>query len=110
FTRAIWNLLDNAVKYSAGTVAIEVKALLKNGKVRISIADHGVGFPAEEQSRIFSKFVRGSAAALTNAKGTGLGLAMVQRIIEDQGGAISARSSQGEGSVFTITLESTKPQ
>lgn len=110
FTRAIWNLLDNAVKYSVGTVAIEVKALLKNGKVRISIADHGVGFPAEEQSRIFSKFVRGSAAALTNAKGTGLGLAMVRRIIEDQGGAISARSSPGEGSVFTITLESTEPQ
>lgn len=109
-TRAIWNLLDNAVKYSAEAVGIEVKALLKNGEVRISIADHGVGFPAEEQSRIFSKFVRGSAADLTNAKGTGLGLAMVRRIILDQGGSISARSNPGEGSVFTITLESVEPQ
>ncbi len=110
FTRAIWNLLDNAVKYSPESVGIEVKALLKNGRVHISVADHGVGFPPEEQSRIFSKFVRGSAARLTNAKGTGLGLAMVRKIIANQGGAISARSSLGKGAVFTITLESMESQ
>ena len=110
FTRAIWNLLDNAVKYSEAGPKIDVKALLEDGKVRISVADHGVGFPPEEQSRIFGKFIRGTAASLTNAKGTGLGLAMVRKIVEDQGGSISARSSPGEGSVFTITLESTEPQ
>ena len=110
FTRAIWNLLDNAVKYSPESVGIEVKAVLQNGKVQISVADHGVGFPPEEQSRIFSKFVRGSAARLTSAKGTGLGLAIVRRIITDQGGTISARGSLNKGAVFTITLESMKPQ
>lgn len=110
FTRAIWNLLDNAVKYSSDSVGIEVKAVLKNGKVQISVADHGVGFPPEEQSRIFSKFVRGSAARQTNAKGTGLGLAMVQKIIASQGGTISARSSLGKGAVFTITLDSMESQ
>lgn len=108
FTRAIWNLLDNAVKYSPDSVEIEVKALLKDRKVCISVADHGLGFPAEEQLRIFNKFVRGSAASSTNAKGTGLGLAMVQKIIENQGGSISARSSPGKGAVFTILLESTE--
>ncbi len=80
--------------------------MLKNDKVHISVADHGVGFPPEEQSRIFSKFVRGSAAGLTNAKGTGLGLAMVRKILASQGGSINARSSPGKGAVFTITLES----
>ncbi len=108
--RAIWNLLDNAVKYSPDTVKIEVTVQLDNDKVSISVSDHGVGIPSDEQSLIFSKFVRGSAASLTNAKGTGMGLAMVRKIIEDQGGSINARSNQGGGSVFTILLHTMKPQ
>jgi len=106
FTRAIWNLLDNAVKYSPVSVQIEVKASFENAKIHISVADHGVGFSPEEQSRIFAKFVRGTAAQVTNTKGTGLGLAMVRKIIANQGGEISAHSNPGGGAIFTITLES----
>lgn len=105
FTRAIWNLLDNAVKYSPESVEIEVKASFENDKVLIAVADHGIGFSAEEQSRIFGKFVRGTAAQATNTKGTGLGLAMVRKIIAYQGGQISAHRNPGGGSIFTITLE-----
>lgn len=109
-TRAIWNLLDNAVKYSPDTVKIEIRARLKNDKVSISVADQGVGITAHEQSEIFNKFVRGSAARVTHSKGTGMGLAMVRRIIEDQGGEINVRNKPDGGSVFTILLPSTEPQ
>jgi signal transduction histidine kinase len=105
-TRAIWNLMDNAVKYSPEKVKIEISAQMDNDKVSISVSDQGVGISTDEQSEIFNKFVRGSAANLTNAKGTGLGLAMVRKIIEDQGGAITARNNVNGGSVFTMTLVS----
>lgn len=109
-TRAIWNLLDNAVKYSPGTPEIELSVQLKSNRVNIAVTDHGVGIPPDEQAEIFSKFVRGSAADLTHAKGTGMGLAMVRKIIEDQGGSINVRGNQGGGSVFTIVLASTELQ
>ena len=102
--RAIWNLLDNAVKYSPDVLKIWVKAQVKNDKVSISVTDQGVGIPSNEQSEVFSKFVRGSAARLTDAKGTGMGLAMARKIIEDQGGSIGARNNPDGGSVFTIVL------
>jgi signal transduction histidine kinase len=105
-TRAIWNLLDNAVKYSPDVLKIEVKSQVKNDKVSISVTDQGVGIPGNEPSEVFSKFVRGSAARLTHAKGTGMGLAMVRKIIEDQGGSISARNNPDGGAIFTIILAS----
>jgi len=108
--RAVWNLLDNAVKYSPESVTIEITAQLENDKVSISVSDRGVGMDADEHSEIFNKFARGSAASLTNAKGTGMGLAMVRKIIEDQGGSVSARNNSHGGSVFTIVLASEKLQ
>jgi len=108
--RTIWNLLDNAVKYSPKTLEIEVKVQLEGNNVYLSVADHGVGIPADEQAEIFSKFVRGSAAGMTNAKGTGMGLTMARKIIEDQGGSINVRSNPGGGSVFTIVLASAEMQ
>lgn len=104
--RAVWNLLDNAVKYSPETVTIEVTAQLENDKVSISVSDRGAGISTDEHSLIFNKFTRGSAASLTNAKGTGMGLAMVKKIIEDQGGSVSARNNPGGGSIFTVVLAS----
>jgi len=109
-TRTIWNLLDNAVKYSPETLEIEVKVQLEGNNVCLSIADHGVGIPTDEQAEIFSKFVRGSAAGMTNAKGTGMGLTMARKIIEDQGGSINVRNNPGGGSVFTIILASAEMQ
>ncbi len=105
-TRAIWNLLDNAVKYSPEKVEIEVRGWLENASVYISVTDRGVGVRPQERAQIFGKFVRGSAAHLTNAKGTGMGLAMVRKIIEDQGGSISVQGNADKGSVFTIELDS----
>jgi len=108
--RVIWNLLDNAVKYSEGEPRITLKAWQQGDKVLIAISDQGIGIKKEEQTRVFRKFVRGNAARLTRTKGTGLGLAMVRETLEDQGAGIDLQSSPGLGSTFTIVLASENPE
>jgi len=102
--RAIWNLLDNAVKYSPSHKTVWLKTVVVDGRVEISVRDRGVGVPAEDQRRIFAKFARGTNAAASGAKGTGLGLAMVRHTVTAHGGHVRLESAPGEGSTFTITL------
>ena len=102
--RALWNLLDNAVRYSPGDPSIEVALRNTDNQVQIAVTDHGLGIPAEEQKRIFNKFVRGQAAQRTVAKGSGLGLSIVQQIIEAHQGRVFVKSKEGVGSTFTISL------
>jgi two-component system phosphate regulon sensor histidine kinase PhoR len=103
--RAVWNLLDNAVKYSNAQPQISVSNGSKNGTSVTVISDRGIGISKEDRSRVFKKFVRGDAAKVTNAKGTGMGLAMVRKILEDQGAMIGLESKPGLGSTFTIEIE-----
>jgi signal transduction histidine kinase len=108
-TRSIWNLLDNAVKYSEAKPQITLSSDIKGSSVLIKVKDCGVGIAKEDQARIFRKFVRGEAAKVTNANGTGLGLAIIRKAIEDQGGSIQVQSVPGQGSTFTIVLEQVNP-
>lgn len=102
--RALWNLLDNAVKYSVGTPEINLTLTQSENQVIVEVADQGVGISEADQPRVFEKFVRGSAAEITRARGTGLGLSMVKKIIEDQGGTIRVASRAGGGTRFIIGL------
>jgi signal transduction histidine kinase len=102
--RALWNLLDNAVKYSPASRTVWVTTAARNGRVFVSIRDRGVGIAPDEQQAIFDKFRRGAGAAATRAKGTGLGLAMVRHIVAAHGGRVTVDSAAGEGSTFTIEL------
>jgi signal transduction histidine kinase len=102
--RALWNLLDNAVKYSPDAHTVWVDARADATRVLLSVRDEGLGIPADEQRRIFDKFVRGAGAKAAGVKGTGLGLAMVQRIVAGHGGDVSVTSEAGKGSTFTISL------
>ena len=102
--RAIWNLLDNAVKYSPSHKTVWLTTAVRDGSVEISVRDRGVGVPAEDQRRIFDKFARGANAVASGAKGTGLGLAMVQHIVTAHGGSVRMASTPGAGSTFTIAL------
>jgi signal transduction histidine kinase len=108
--RAIWNLLDNAVKYSPSHKTVWLRTAAGDGCVKISVRDRGVGVPPADQRRIFDKFARGANAAAIGAKGTGLGLAMVQHIVGAHGGNVQVESTPGDGSTFTITLPSTRGQ
>jgi two-component system phosphate regulon sensor histidine kinase PhoR len=72
--------------------------------VAIRVRDKGVGIQPSERKAIFRKFVRGSAAAEGNVKGSGVGLAMVRHIVAAHGGAIRVASQPGQGSTFTVLL------
>ncbi|MBI4477780.1 MAG: hypothetical protein HY654_11440, partial [Acidobacteria bacterium] len=102
--RALWNLLDNAVKYSPDCKTVWVDGVAENGSVTIRVRDRGIGVPAGEQRAIFRKFVRGSAPNGYTVKGTGLGLALVEQIIRAHGGTVNVESAVGEGSTFAIVL------
>ena len=103
-SRAIWNLLDNAVKYSGDSRAIELGLERRDGWLEVSVSDHGIGIPPEEQRQVFRKFFRGAGAQARGIKGTGIGLAMVSHIVKAHGGSLRLASKPGEGSTFTILL------
>jgi signal transduction histidine kinase len=103
-TRAVWNLLDNAVKYSPQAPAVHVDVAPEHGAVVIRVRDRGIGIAADEQPSIGRKFFRGSAAAQAGVKGTGIGLAMVRHIVKAHGGSLRLESTPGVGSTFTIVL------
>lgn len=102
--RALWNLLDNAVKYSPDCRTVWVSVSRDGSRAGVAVRDAGVGIATGEQDEIFGKFIRGAAARSTGAKGTGLGLALVRHIVDDHGGDIRVSSEPGAGSTFTITL------
>ncbi len=102
--RAIRNLLENAVKYSPECRTVWVEGRVNHREVAISVRDRGMGIEPREQRDIFQKFVRGAAAKNAGIKGTGIGLSMVQQIVEACGGRILIESETGAGSTFTIVL------
>jgi signal transduction histidine kinase len=106
--RALWNLLDNAVKYSPQNKTVWAKATCENGWVAIIVSDRGLGIAPHERKRIFKKFVRAASAEVAGARGTGLGLTMVEHIVSAHGGQVHVDSEAGIGSTFTILLPSAK--
>jgi len=103
-SRALWNLLDNAAKYSPAEAPIAVEATSSDGRVVIAVRDHGPGIGLDEQQRIFSKFVRGESAKASGAKGTGLGLAMVTQIMRAHHGEVRVKSRPGDGATFSLVV------
>ena len=121
-TRAVMNLLDNAVKYSPSGTAVWIEAQRRaptgdgagfrakpadpgaadGAWVEISVRDEGPGILAEDLQHVFERFYRGRDTE--SVGGTGLGLALVQRIVVAHGGLVTLRSAPGEGSTFTIAL------
>jgi two-component system phosphate regulon sensor histidine kinase PhoR len=104
---AVINLLDNAFKYAkeGGRVDVEVERVGKMARVRVS--DRGPGIDAEDQERIFERFVRGRLASEARQRGSGIGLALVKHIAESHGGSIrvvSPISEDGHGSAFDLTI------
>jgi signal transduction histidine kinase len=106
--RALWNLLDNAVKYSPGCPTVWVEVARESGEVAIRVRDRGLGIPADEQRQVSRKFFRGSAAKTVGVKGTGIGLAMVQHIVRAHRGRLRLESAPGAGSTFTMVLPTPK--
>jgi PAS domain S-box-containing protein len=104
--QVIVNLLSNAVKFTpeGGQIGLEVTASEKNQNVHISIWDKGIGISEEDLKRLFKPFVQLDSSLARQQNGTGLGLALVQRLVEMHGGSINVESAPGRGSRFTVVL------
>ena len=100
--QVIVNLLENAIKYSPENSLIEISSTLDGEKIRVQIADRGVGIPSEDLTRIFDKFYR--VQRPENVSGTGLGLSISKGIIEVHHGDIFAGTRAGGGTIITIEL------
>ena len=102
--QALVNLLDNAVKFNRpqGEVRLDVKR--EGDKIRITVADTGIGIPSTDLSRIFERFYRVDKARSREMGGTGLGLSIVKHVVERMDGTVSVESQLGKGSTFTILL------
>jgi len=103
-SQALLNLLNNAIKYSPDEKRILVSARAQDGALLVSVSDRGIGVPRPEQKKIFEKFYRAESTLVHTTKGSGLGLALVQHIMEAHGGRVELTSAPGEGSTFTLVL------
>ena len=99
---ALYNLVSNAVKYSAPGDTIEVRGSEADASVSIEIADTGRGIPADEQSRVWEELSRGRGAL--DVPGSGLGLPFVKAIVERHGGTVHLQSREREGTLVRVTL------
>jgi CheY-like chemotaxis protein/anti-sigma regulatory factor (Ser/Thr protein kinase) len=98
------NLLSNAVKFSPDGAIVTIRAVRLEKTVEVSVADHGIGIPKQDQERIFHEFQQVDSGVGREQAGTGLGLTLTRRFANLHGGDVRLESELGRGSVFTITL------
>jgi signal transduction histidine kinase/CheY-like chemotaxis protein len=104
FKQVLFNLLSNAVKFSAPEKPILVRASLHNGQITITVKDEGIGIDPAYHEVIFQEFRQVDGTARREFGGTGLGLALVKKFVELQGGRVTVESQLGAGSTFSFTL------
>ena len=102
--RVLYNLIDNALKFSNPETEITVSTAVRARKVYISVKDRGEGIPRDSQKKIWDRFYKGDTSRGRDKKGTGLGLAIVKEIITAHGENIDVVSTENVGTVFTFTL------
>ena len=106
--QVLYNLLDNAIKFSNDNSSINIETTVKNGKVFVSVKDHGVGIPKESLSKVWDRFYKTDTSRGKDRKGTGLGLSIVKEIIRAHNQNINVISTEGVGTEFIFTLEKAK--
>jgi two-component system phosphate regulon sensor histidine kinase PhoR len=102
FSNLIYNLIDNAIKYSSSTPEITITTENKGDQILINVADKGIGMSRDQQTKIFEQFYRIPTGNLHDVKGFGLGLSYVNTIVKRLNGVISVRSEKDKGSDFEL--------
>jgi len=108
--RVVENLLTNAIKFSPKGGHVEVHLWMEEDALLLEVEDHGSGISAEEQVNLFQPFQRGRSAERKGIPGTGLGLYVSRRIVEEHGGALTLISEEGKGTKVTVRLPWGKPE
>ncbi len=108
--QVMYNLIDNAIKFSNPNSSIEIETTRKKEKAYISVKDHGVGISNNEISKIWQRFYKTDASRGKDRTGTGLGLSIVRDIIQEHGQKITAISTEGAGTEFLFTLDLAKSE
>lgn len=103
-TNVIYNLADNALKYTEGAPLIEITTENKNNQLIVAVKDNGIGISKENQKKIFDTLYRVPTGNIHNVKGFGLGLSYVKAVVEKHGGTVAVESELGNGSIFRISL------
>ena len=102
FEQVVWNLVENASKYTPAAGSIDISAGVQGGELRFEVADRGPGIGSGDERRLFEKFYRGANAS--GQPGVGLGLSICEAIVRAHGGTIEAANRAGGGAVFTVWL------
>lgn len=105
---AIINVLENSIKYTdyGGKIKVQIEKI--NLYVKLDIEDNGIGIPKDEFNNIFKRFFRGKSEYVQNVGGSGVGLYLTRKILEEQGGSIVVDSIIGAGTKFSLFLQSCK--
>ena len=103
-SRALFNLLDNAVKFSGKNPVIHLRAFRNRDAVFLEVQDAGAGISKDDQKKVFQKFYRSSHPASKSVEGSGIGLTLVDHIVKAHGGQVMMESDLGQGTRVTIKL------
>ena len=104
FVQIMYNLVDNAIKFSYENSLVKIGARKKGDMVEITVKDTGIGIKAEDQNKLFKPFSQVDSFSSKKFQGTGLGLSLVKQIVHLHGGYVWFRSNPGEGSTFAFTI------
>ena len=102
--QVLYNLIDNAIKFSHQDSTIYIQTRIKNEKIFVSVKDTGIGIPKDSVQKVFDRFYKSDLSRGKDKKGTGLGLAIVKEIIQAHGENIDVVSTEGVGSEFIFSL------
>ena len=102
--QVLYNLIDNAIKFSHANSIITIETTEKNEKVFVSVKDTGIGIPKDSIKKIWERFYKTDLSRGKDKKGTGLGLSIVKEIIQAHGENINCISTEGVGTEFIFTL------
>lgn len=102
--QVLYNLIDNAIKFSGNESSITVEVTEKNDKAFVSVKDHGIGIPRKDQNKIWERFYKSDLSRGKDKKGTGLGLSIVKEIIQAHNEHINVISTEGVGTEFIFSL------
>ncbi|MFH1533266.1 MAG: ATP-binding protein [Pseudomonadota bacterium] len=108
--KVLANLIGNAVRYTQEGGHVEVELRARNGFAVVRVSDNGIGIPTNDLERVFHEFYRAPNARKTGSIGSGLGLSLVKKVVEEHGGWVILASEEGVGSTFQIWLPLRRPE